>query len=115
MNDKLLIIIMIISSIAVGWSLWSLHEATDKPEIMTETVIDTVKELEARYVSLKEKTQLTVHEYEELKEVIQALAKLVPGAITAFDSYGRAVDIDTDILHRLIELERQRARRAERK
>jgi len=48
----------------------------------------------ARYEELKGKTNLNKVEQDELKKVIEQIQKIVPGAATAFDAYGKALDIN---------------------
>lgn len=48
-----------------------------------------------RYEELKGKTTLTKDEQNELKETIEKVSKIVPTAVTAFDEYGKAIDIST--------------------
>lgn len=73
------------------------------------------KNLEKRYVELKKKVKLTTDEHKELKDVIQSLAEIVPGAVTAYDEYGKAIDVNITKMRSLIDLQRQQARIAERK
>jgi hypothetical protein len=56
-----------------------------------------------RYDELKEKTELTREEQEELDSIIQKVAQDVPSAITEFDKYGKAMDISTGAAKRFIE------------
>jgi len=56
---------------------------------------DSVKTLSDRYDELKAKTTLTKDEQKELNEIIQTLAKTVPGAVSAVNKYGDAIAINT--------------------
>ncbi|GAB2780259.1 hypothetical protein GCM10027275_24750 [Rhabdobacter roseus] len=49
-----------------------------------------------RFDELKAKTTLTKEEQEELNKVLDAIADLVPAAVTEFDAYGRALDINKE-------------------
>jgi hypothetical protein len=48
-----------------------------------------------RYEQLRSKTELNVSEHEEMSRIISAVTAIVPGAATAFDQYGRAIEINT--------------------
>ena len=56
-----------------------------------------------RYDELKEKTELTKDEQEELDSIILKVAEDVPGAITEFDKYGKALDISTSAARKFIQ------------
>lgn len=59
-----------------------------------------------KYDSLKSKTKLNADEQKELKGVIQQISKIVPGAITSFDEYGTALDINKGLVYAAIEAQR---------
>lgn len=63
--------------------------------------------LTSRYDELKSKTHLTNEEQGELKEVIQKIAELVPNAITQFDKYGRAMDVNTGKVNEFTKAQRE--------
>ncbi len=48
-----------------------------------------------RYDELKSYTILNNDQQEELRKVIEQIAKIVPSAISEFDKYGKAIDIST--------------------
>lgn len=54
------------------------------------------KPLLARHDELKSKTNRSAKENEELDGIINQIAKTVPGAITAFDEYGRVMGVSTE-------------------
>ncbi|CAG5001963.1 hypothetical protein DYBT9275_02776 [Dyadobacter sp. CECT 9275] len=73
----------------------SLADLNDQQKI----TIDAEKRLNpliARYEELKGKTNLNKQEQEELRKVIDEIQKIVPMAATAFDQYGKALDINKD-------------------
>ena len=71
--------------------------------------------LEKKYISLSSKVNRTTQEQEDLNETIKALAIIVPGAVTAWDEYGGALDVNITKMRSLIDLQRQQARIAEKK
>lgn len=52
--------------------------------------------LVAQYDALKEKTNLSTEEQKKLKDLTEQIAALVPTAVKGWDSYGNAIDINTD-------------------
>tara|TARA_R110000824_G_scaffold85121_3_gene211820 strand:+ start:11131 stop:14517 length:3387 start_codon:yes stop_codon:yes gene_type:complete len=75
---------------------------------------DAVDDLESglsplldRYDDLKGKTELTKDEQVELDEIILKVAEDVPTAITAFDEYGKALDISTSAARTFIEQQKR--------
>lgn len=71
---------------------------------------DAVNDLESsltplldRYDELATQTELTKDEQEELDSIILKVSDDVPKAITAFDEYGKAMDISTDAARGLIQ------------
>jgi len=67
----------------------------------------SIKPLVDRYIELKSQTQLNAAEQEELKNVIQDIARVIPEAVTAFDQYGNALDINADRFAEFIGRQRQ--------
>lgn len=57
---------------------------------------NTLPGLISRYKELKEKTNKSAEEQNELKTVIGKIGEIVPTAITGFDNYGKALDISTE-------------------
>lgn len=62
----------------------------------TQSYQDTLGPLLQRYDELKGKTTLNQEEQTELKEVIQRISEIVPGAVTEFNLYGDALDINKE-------------------
>ena len=62
-------------------------DATNKEENKISKLLKT-------YDELKGKTELNANEHSKLKSTISELANTVPDAISAFDEYGRAIDIN---------------------
>lgn len=60
----------------------------------TESGSSNVQRLTNEYETLKGKTTRTAAENDRLRLVIDELAKSVPGVVTQFDAYGRALDIN---------------------
>lgn len=69
---------------------------------------DTLPGLVDRYVQLKSKAQLSKEEHQELNRTLNSLANAVPGAITAWDKYGNAIDINTEKIYDFLEAEQNR-------
>lgn len=62
----------------------------------------------SRYDELKSKTNLSKEEHEELNRTINGIANIVPGAITAFDEYGNAIELNTEKVYQFLEAEQNR-------
>lgn len=56
-----------------------------------------------RYDELTSKGELNKDEQTELNTIIQRIAQSVPGAVTAFDEYGKALGINTDAVKKNLE------------
>lgn len=57
--------------------------------------LSNVEGLVVEYENLKSKTSLSAVEQERLKVVVQKLSEEIPSAITAFDEYGNALDVNS--------------------
>ncbi len=64
--------------------------------------------LVAEYDELRKKTSLNADEQERLKTVTKQLAAAYPGAITAIDEYGNAIEINTEKVAQFLNAERAR-------
>lgn len=74
-----------------------IEESNTAIESFTNTAANVdskINNLISTYDELKGKTELNKNEQEKLKNTIQALAKEVPHAVTGFDEYGKALDIN---------------------
>ena len=73
--------------------------ASEALEEQTGKVINLQKELDPlidEYDDLKAKSSLSADEQDRLKQVIQDISTITPGAATAFDEYGNAIDISSE-------------------
>ena len=61
-----------------------------------------------RYDELKTKTSLSAQEQDELNQLISRIAQIIPGAVTGFDNYGRAISVSTDYAREWIKTEKTR-------
>lgn len=61
-----------------------------------------------RYDELKNKTNLSAQEQNELNLLISQIAQIIPGAVSGFDNYGRTLSISTDYAREWIKTEKAR-------
>ncbi|WP_312189719.1 phage tail tape measure protein [Sphingobacterium sp.] len=71
-----------------------LLDSYRKLESQTSSTDKSVRPLLSRYDELKSKTTLNKDEHNELREIIKRVAELIPSAVTEFDKYGQAIDIN---------------------
>ena len=64
--------------------------------------------LASEYDTLRSKTSLSADEQERLKTVTKQLAAAYPGAITAVDEYGNAIEINTGKIRQFLDAEKAR-------
>ncbi len=64
--------------------------------------------LASEYDTLRSKTSLNADEQERLKAVTKQLAAAYPGAITAIDEYGNAIEINTGKIRQYLDAEKAR-------
>ncbi len=64
--------------------------------------------LASEYDTLRSKTSLNADEQERLKAVTKQLAAAYPGAITAVDEYGNAIEINTGKIRQYLDAEKAR-------
>jgi hypothetical protein len=69
----------------------SFKKQSDKVKDLT----DDIEPLLKRYDALSDKSNLSKVEQSELKGIIDRVALAIPGAVTAFDEYGKAMGINT--------------------
>ena len=75
------------------------ESVTESLESQTKKVIDLNKNLSPlidEYDDLSQKSELSADEQDRLSDIIQEIARITPGAITAFDEYGNALDISSE-------------------
>lgn len=72
----------------------SAEEVFDKAKEKTDNYENSLKPLLTRYDELKKKTTLNKDEQTELHGIIEKIAQVLPSAVTAFDAYGNAMDIN---------------------
>ncbi len=71
-----------------------LLDSYRKLESQTSSTEKSVRPLLSRYDELKSKTTLNKDEHTELREIIKRVSELIPSAVTEFDKYGQAIDIN---------------------
>lgn len=77
----------------------TLTTATEKYEDQTKKVVQLeteMPELLRRYDELSSKSELSKKEQDELRSVMEQIKDMVPGVVTAWDSYGNAISISTE-------------------
>jgi hypothetical protein len=62
----------------------------------------------SRYDQLAGKTTLNADEQAELAKIIGTVSSTIPGVVTEFDKYGRAIGINTDKAREFIQVEKDR-------
>jgi len=67
-----------------------------------------VTELVTAYENLADKTNRSKTEQFELNKVIKEIAGIMPGAVTEFDRYGNAIDINTNRIKAYVDAEKAR-------
>jgi hypothetical protein len=60
-----------------------------------------------RYDQLKAKSNLTKAEQEELRKIIEQVGGQIPTTITAFDAYGKALDINSDAARNFVKAQQE--------
>lgn len=100
------------SAISLGNDLaGSLESVSDKYKSQMDNLTSlemSMPKLLGRYDELKSKANLSKEEHEELNSVIQSIGNIVPGAITQWDAYGRAIGLNTDKVYEFMQAERAR-------
>jgi hypothetical protein len=88
-----------------------LKDSIDAANVATEKFqkLETnVSELVTAYETLSNKTNRSTTEQLELNKVIKEIASIMPGAVTEFDRYGNAIDINTNRIKGYVEAEKAR-------
>lgn len=88
----------------------SLIDQFDQQLDRVATLESTIPPLVSEYETLRSKTELNADEHERLKTVTKELADAYPGAISAVDEYGNAIEVNTEKINRFLESERARLR-----
>ena len=86
----------------------SLIDQFDQQLDRVATLESTIPPLVSEYETLRSKTELNADEHERLKTVTKELADAYPGAISAVDEYGNAIEVNTEKINRFLESERAR-------
>lgn len=81
----------------------------------TEKAEDSLDGLIKRYEELRGKADKTEDEMAELKKVVQGIADITPGAITQWDEYGKALDVNTRAAKKLLSIKQKLLRLDEKK
>lgn len=66
----------------------------------------TIPGLLSRYEELTSKSSRSAEEQQELANIITQIRNLVPGAVSAFDEYGRAIEISSEKVDKFIQKQR---------
>lgn len=69
---------------------------------------DRYDELQAKATTLGGATNLSKKEQEEMKGIVEQITNVMPGAVTQFDEYGKAIAISTDRVRDFIKIEKDR-------
>lgn len=89
----------------------SIAPVNERMNIQFDNVVRLEKTLPGlldRYESLKSKTNLSATEQQELNSLISQISDITPGAISAFDMYGNAIEISSEKARAFIETEKTR-------
>jgi hypothetical protein len=82
-------------------------DAYDNQRKKVEELDQSLRPLMARYEELKGKATRSVGEQQELESIIKKIAGTVPGAVTVFDQYGRAIEISTGYVDEFIKKQKE--------
>jgi len=85
-----------------------IKQVTDAYDAQIGKVVDlerNIRPLLDRYDDLKTKTNLSKIEQQELDKIISQVSKTIPGAVSEFDNYGKAIAISTNRSRDFIEAE----------
>lgn len=83
------------------------NELFDDAKAKTEEYEASLHPLLERYDELKSKTTLNKNEQDELRGIIQKIASIVPDAVTQFNQYGEALDINKDKVKSFLAINKQ--------
>ena len=83
-------------------SLAQFHQQADRVNKLERDMVPLL----TKYDDLKTKTKLSKDEQVEMNKTITAIANNIPYAITKFNEYGQAIDIDTGKAREFIESQR---------
>lgn len=84
----------------------SANKSFDSQKAKVTDLYQNFMPLLQRHDELKTKSKLSTEEQEELKNAVAEIAKVVPGAVTQFDEYGRAIGVSTDAAYKFLEAQR---------
>jgi TP901 family phage tail tape measure protein len=85
-----------------------LAESWRTQKTLVENLSTSMSPLLKRHDELKEKTILTTDEQKELKSIVQKVSETLPIAVTEFNKYGDALDINTEKGRKFIEMEKSK-------
>lgn len=99
----------------LGRFMGKISESLESSDEKFDTQLNKVVSLQTglvpllnRYDELKSKTNLSAQEQNELNLLISQIAQIIPGAVSGFDNYGRALSISTDYAREWIKTEKAR-------
>lgn len=88
-----------------------MKPATEQFDEQLDKVVELETEIPSllsRYEQLKNKAKLSASEHKELASLIERITKLVPGAVSGWDAYGRAISLNTNKVREFMVNERAR-------
>lgn len=83
-------------------------ESYNSQKEYVDRIEKSIPPLLKEYDSLKSKVSLSAAEQETLNTVVQNIASIIPQAVSGWNNYGEALDINRDKLIRLMEAEKAR-------
>jgi hypothetical protein len=83
-----------------------LSESWRTQKTLVENLTTSMSPILKRHDELKEKTILTTDEQKELKSIVEKVSETLPIAVTEFNKYGEALDINTEKGRKFIEMEK---------
>jgi hypothetical protein len=86
----------------------SASNAFDDQALKVKSLEENIVPLLSRYEDLTSKSNLSKKEQDELRKIIDTVASAVPGAVTEFDKYGKALGLNTSAAREFIEVEKSR-------
>ena len=112
LSGPIMIAVVAIAALAGAcvYAMGSSRNLTDEfktQKSAVENLTTVVNPLLDRYDVLKAKTTLTKAEQEELRGIVEKVGKQIPTTITAFDSYGKALDISSDAARGFIKTQQE--------
>lgn len=86
-------------------TIFNSNKLTDsfiKQKSKVETLEGTIVPLLDRYDKLTSKSEKSKDEQKEVDKIITQIANNIPGAVTEFDKYGKAINVSTDYARKFV-------------